>query len=84
MSDETNLRCADTVINARFSCDLCSLVGLLLSFDLGSRFYRKNRAPLRKGERAQGRLTFDKPASSQFTFANYQGQEGGSGELLLQ
>ncbi len=84
MSDKTNLRCADTVINARFSCDLCSLVGLLLSFDLGSRFYRKNRAPLRKDEHAYAAVNFRQTSQLPIYFRKYQGREGGSGELLLQ
>ena len=58
MADKTNLGCADTVIDARFSCDLCSLVGyyfvvLLLSIlTLVAGVYRRNRAPLRKEKRA--------------------------------
>jgi hypothetical protein len=91
VADETNLRCADTVIDARFSCDLCSLVGLLLLerssllnfvlsiLTLVAGVYRRNRAPLRKEKRAW-KAAYFRQTSQLYNL----GQEGGSGELLLQ
>jgi hypothetical protein len=80
VADETNLGCADTVIDARFSCDLCSLVGLLLSiFDFSSFGLPQNsRTAKERKERPQA--TYFRQTSS----LKILGEEGGSGELLLQ
>ena len=91
MADETNLGCADTVIDARFSCDLCSLVGyyfvvvLQLILTLVAGVYRRNRAPLRKAKGACKATYFRQ--TSQLPLVTKElvlGREGGSGELLLQ
>jgi hypothetical protein len=85
VADETNLGCADTVIDARFSCDLCSLVGYCffsrcyVVFDFSSRGLPQNsRTAKEREERPQA--TYFRQTSS----LKDLGDEGGSGELLLQ